>query len=58
MIHQYDEFVNFANILADESAQIIGEYFRKKININNKKDDSPVTIADLPKSFILIWQSG
>tara|TARA_B100001250_G_C19786926_1_gene784631 strand:- start:1023 stop:1799 length:777 start_codon:yes stop_codon:yes gene_type:complete len=46
MIHQYDEFVNFANILADESAEIIGDYFRKKININNKKDDSPVTIAD------------
>ena len=46
MPHQYDEFVNFANFLADESAEIIGDYFRKKININNKKDDSPVTIAD------------
>ena len=46
MAHQYDEFVNFANLLADESAQIIGKYFRKKINIENKKDDSPVTIAD------------
>ena len=46
MAHQYGEFVNFANMLADESAQIISKYFRKKININNKKDDSPVTIAD------------
>ena len=46
MAHQYDEFVNFANLLADESAQIISKYFRKKINIENKKDDSPVTIAD------------
>ena len=46
MSHQYDEFVNFANLLADESAQIISKYFRKKINIENKKDDSPVTIAD------------
>ena len=43
---EYDEFVNFANLLADESAQIISKYFRKKINIENKKDDSPVTIAD------------
>ena len=46
MSHQYDEFVNFANLLADESAEIISKYFRKKINIENKKDDSPVTIAD------------
>ena len=46
MAHQYDEFINFANLLADESAQIISKYFRKKINIENKKDDSPVTIAD------------
>ncbi len=46
MTHQYDEFVNFANMLADESAEIISKYFRKNINIDNKKDDSPVTIAD------------
>ncbi len=46
MDHQYDEFVNFANMLADASAEIINNYFRKKINIDNKKDDTPVTIAD------------
>ena len=46
MTHQYDEFVKFANFLADESSIIITKYFRTKINIDNKEDSSPVTIAD------------
>ncbi len=46
MAHQYDEFVKFANFLADESSIIITKYFRTKINIENKEDSSPVTIAD------------
>jgi len=46
MGHQYDEFVKFANILADESSTILIKYFRTKINIDNKEDNSPVTIAD------------
>ena len=46
MSHQYDEFVKFANFLADESSMIITKYFRTKINIENKEDSSPVTIAD------------
>jgi len=46
MIHQYDEFIKFANLLADESSKITNHYFRKKFNINNKEDQSPVTIAD------------
>ena len=46
MTHQYDEFVKFANFLADESSIIITKYFRTKININNKSDNTPVTIAD------------
>jgi len=46
MLYQYDEFVNFANFLADESSKIINHYFRKKINIDFKHDSSPVTIAD------------
>ena len=46
MTHQYDEFVKFANFLADESSIIITKYFRTKININKKKDSTPVTIAD------------
>ena len=46
MTHQYDEFVKFANFLADESSIIITKYFRTKININKKEDSTPVTIAD------------
>ena len=46
MAHQYDEFVKFANFLADESSIIINKYFRRKININKKEDNTPVTIAD------------
>jgi len=41
-----DELVSFANYLSDESAKVIKQYFRKSINIINKEDDSPVTIAD------------
>jgi myo-inositol-1(or 4)-monophosphatase len=40
------EFKTFAKLLADESAKIIKNYFRKPMNIENKSDDSPVTIAD------------
>ena len=42
----HQQKMTFANFLADDSAEIISKYFRKKINIENKKDDSPVTIAD------------
>lgn len=40
------EFKEFSKYLAFESGKIIKEYFRKKINIETKKDMSPVTIAD------------
>tara|TARA_B100001540_G_C15697038_1_gene592024 strand:+ start:168 stop:944 length:777 start_codon:yes stop_codon:yes gene_type:complete len=46
MASPYDEYLNFANLLADESEKIIFNYFRKKIDIKNKEDNSPVTIAD------------
>ncbi|MBH32246.1 MAG: histidinol phosphate phosphatase [Gammaproteobacteria bacterium] len=46
MIHEYKEFEKFANVLADEASKITNSYFRKKINIENKEDESPVTIAD------------
>ena len=41
-----DEFISFANILADESAKVVMEYFRQTFTIENKDDDTPVTIAD------------
>ena len=46
MSYLYDEFVKFANLLADESSIIANSYFRTKIKIDDKEDESPVTIAD------------
>ncbi len=41
-----DEFVSFANLLADQSEKIVMNYFRKGIKIDDKDDNTPVTIAD------------
>ena len=41
-----DDLVSFANHLSDESSKIIKKYFRKSLNVVNKEDESPVTIAD------------
>ena len=46
------EFISFANSLADKSAEIIMQYFRRQFNIETKEDNTPVTIAD-KKSDIL-----
>ena len=42
------EFLNFGNLLADNSRKISLKYFKKKINISSKSEDkfNPVTIAD------------
>ena len=44
--NKMDEFISFANVLANESAKVIMEYFRQTLTIENKDDDTPVTIAD------------
>lgn len=41
-----DELIPFAKTLADASAAVIRQYFRTDYIIENKADDSPVTIAD------------
>jgi histidinol phosphatase-like enzyme (inositol monophosphatase family) len=46
MNNNLNEFISFANILADEAEKVIKKYFRKKIKIESKNDESPVTIAD------------
>ena len=46
MTSEIEDFASFANYLADESAKIIKQYFRKKIIIEDKEDQSPVTVAD------------
>ncbi len=40
------EYSSFLKLLADESSKIIRQYFRTKINFEQKSDASPVTIAD------------
>ena len=40
------EFVPFAHRLADAAGEVIRRYFRQKIDIIGKDDNSPVTIAD------------
>ncbi len=39
-------FINLANRLADQVRPIAQQYFRNDLEIINKSDDSPVTIAD------------
>lgn len=46
MAHNLDELISFANFLADESAIIIKKYFRNPLKIDEKEDETPVTIAD------------
>ena len=46
MSSNINEFVNFANLLSDLASKTSMHYFRKKLEIENKKDESPVTIAD------------
>mgnify|MGYP001169482107 FL=1 len=41
-----NEFVKFANLLADSASKTSMKYFRKKLEVDNKDDESPVTIAD------------
>ena len=40
------EFKKFTHYLANISADIIKQYFRTGMNIEHKKDNSPVTVAD------------
>lgn len=47
------ELKAFCKTLSDESGKIIKQYFRTDINIERKKDESPVTIADKKAEEIL-----
>ena len=46
MLSNLNELVSFANYLADEVEPIIEKYFRTKLTIDDKEDESPVTMAD------------
>lgn len=43
---ELDRFANVANKLADAAGNVIRQYFRKRFDIIDKEDLSPVTIAD------------
>ena len=47
------EFTNFANSLADEASITSMHYFRNKIEIEIKEDESPVTLADKETEQVL-----
>lgn len=48
-----NEYVSFAHTLADESEKILMRYFRSKINIQSKKDNTPVTVADTESESLI-----
>ncbi|MBI5730162.1 MAG: histidinol-phosphatase, partial [Ignavibacteriales bacterium] len=45
-MQELNELRHFCKWLADESGKIIKHYWRTDINVENKPDQSPVTIAD------------
>ena len=46
MTNNLNELISFATYLADEVEPIIKKYFRTKLTIDDKEDESPVTMAD------------
>ena len=46
MNNSLQEYLNFGNKLADAAGITSMEYFRTSLSIDNKSDESPVTIAD------------
>ncbi len=53
MAYNINEFVVFANLLADLASNTSMHYFRKKLDIENKNDESPVTIADKETEVVI-----
>jgi len=46
MVTNLEGLVSFANELANESENIIKQYFRTTLTVDVKNDETPVTIAD------------
>ena len=47
------EYVDLANRMADVAGAVVLSYFRKKVEIEDKQDDSPVTVADRQSEAIM-----
>ena len=54
MILNTEEFSKFANSLADDASKTSMHYFRNKIEIEIKDDESPVTLADKETEQVLM----
>ena len=52
-----EKLLSFSNMLANEASKITMHYFRKKIQIENKSDNSPVTIADKKSELKVLAKS-
>lgn len=52
-MNDLNHFKQFARLLADESGKIIKQYFRNDVKIEDKSDQSPVTIADKKSEEIM-----
>ena len=53
MDFKIEEFIKFANLLADDASKTSMHYFRNKIEIEIKEDESPVTLADKETEQVL-----
>ena len=49
----FDELIDFASGLADQSRPLILNYFRRPLSVENKADASPVTVADRETERVL-----
>ena len=47
------EYIDLANRMADVAGAVVLSYFRKKVDVEDKKDSSPVTIADRQSEAIM-----
>lgn len=47
------EYIELANRMADVAGAVVLSYFRKKVDVEDKKDSSPVTIADRQSEAIM-----
>ena len=51
MIDKLEELISFSNHLADESEIIIKKYFRQKMNVESKSDQSPINAKMVSNQF-------
>lgn len=53
MLPPSEEYLAFASTLCDKARTITGKYFRQLIDVKDKNDNTPVTVADQETEMIL-----